>query len=159
MRAAAFHAAGEGLFSWASRDELEIHDVGPAMPDAVLSSSLQSRGVVCHGLLDASRVCGLLAESAFGLVVYPVEYVAKSSVFAAYCAHGVCPILISKRYTPTDGLVAGKHYLCDIPYATLSAATARVVGRTARMWYQPHGIAYHAATASRLLSVVGRGVR
>ena len=101
----------------------------------------------------------MLADSAFGVVVYAAEKLAKSSVFAAYCAHGVCPVLISPDCSKADGLESGNHYVAGIPLESIGEAERQKIGRAAWEWYQPHGTRSHAATLERLIEWTGTGAR
>ncbi|MBF7730506.1 hypothetical protein [Pseudomonas sp. N040] len=152
LREATYQAAGNSLFDWARREVLEIQDIGSAIKDAGLVESLRMNGVVQHGRLADSEISTLMEGARFGLLAYPVDYVAKSSVFAAYCAHGLCPLLLSDHYREVDGLTAGVHFSPGIPIPG-SAPDAEAVGRAAWAWYQPHGLARHANT---LLALIGQ---
>ena len=149
LRRATYQAAGESLFVWANQQGFELHDIGPAINDPLLAKSLNHAGVIEHGCLNAEDVSKQLADASFGVVVYPVNYVAKSGVFAAYCAHGVCPILISKSNVEADGLVAGHHYLTGMPDAKVNSNTT--VGQKAWEWYQPHNVLSHANTLANII--------
>ncbi|MBC7405386.1 MAG: hypothetical protein H7252_06855 [Cytophaga sp.] len=155
LRTAAYRAAGSVLFSWARERGFELHDIGPIINDPILSSALTNAGVVQHGRLEAAEVSKQLSNAMLGILAYPVDYVAKSSVFAAYCAHGVCPVLISKHYAPSDGLMAGTHYLAGLPLGATQHGMVRNIGSAAWNWYQPHRITAHVNTLKRLLSEVG----
>lgn len=151
VRISTYRAAGESLFSWAREQGFELHDIGPAIDDPVLSVSLRCAGVVQHGRLETAEVSRQLSDAMFGVLAYPVDYVAKSGVFAAYCAHGVCPVLISKRYEPTDGLVTGNHYLAGLPVGAIQHNIVQNIGSAAWDWYQPHRVMAHVNTLKRLL--------
>ena len=107
-----------------------------------------------HGQLPAVEVSALMSNALFGLVAYPANYVAKSSVFAAYCVHGLCPILLSRTYETVDGLAAGNHYL-TWPPEKFSLQTCSIVKDAAQHWYAPHSIEAHVA-AIRRFSLVPR---
>lgn len=155
LRMTTYRTAGAALFSWAREQGLEIHDIGPAINDSVISASLQDAGVVQHGRLDLAEVSKQLSDTMFGILAYPVDYVAKSGVFAAYCAHGMCPVLISKRYAPADGLVAGTHYFAGIPVGAKPNNVTRNIGAAAWNWYQLHNVKAHVDTIKHLLREVG----
>jgi hypothetical protein len=155
LRTSTYRAAGEALFSWAREQELELHDIGPPVDDPVLSASLQGAGVVQHGRLEPEEVSKQLSNALFGILAYPVDYVAKSGVFAAYCAHGMCPVLISKRHEPVDGLVTGNHYLAGLPVGAIQHSIVQNIGSASWDWYQPHRAMAHLATLKRLLREVG----
>ncbi len=143
LRQATYRAAGEALFAWAGRESLAVHDVGPLIEDACISALLRANGVAQHGRLEGHAVYRLLEDALFGIVSYPVEYVAKSGVFGAYCAHGICPVLFSQNYVPADGLLVGQHYLPGIPSEGIDIDKAALVGRAAWDWYQPHRLSCH----------------
>ncbi|MBC7489956.1 MAG: hypothetical protein H7240_08345 [Glaciimonas sp.] len=155
LRMATYRAVGEALFSWARDRGLELHDIGPAIDQPSISAILKRAGVIEHGRLESAEVSKILADAAFGILSYPVDYVAKSGVFAAYCAHGVCPILVSKHYAPSDRLMMGTHYLAGLPLGAIQHSMVRNIGSAAWNWYQPHRIIAHVDTLKRLLSEAG----
>lgn len=157
LRQSTYRAAGGSLFDWARKQGLEVHDIGPAIGDAGFVSELRRAGVIFRGRLAAEAVSRHLADAMFGVVAYPVEYVAKSTVFAAYCAHGICPVLISKRNVPVDGLVAGERYLAGIPNGVLQPSHIESIAAVAWAWYRPHRVMAHVETLKRLLKEVYAG--
>jgi len=152
LRQATYRRAGQVLFEWAAKTGLAIQDIGPCLPDGPLKAQLAAAGVTQHGPLPAEAVSVLLGQAMFGLVVYPVDYVAKSGVFAALCAHGVAPILLSDLYRPADGLVPGQHYLTGLAGALDDAST---IGEAAWTWYQGHTVADHAKALLTLIADQG----
>lgn len=156
LRQATYLAAGERLFSWAKRDSLQIHDIGAPLADTQLSDGLRASGVIFHGRLADHDVRRVMQEAAFGLLAYPIDYVAKSSVFAAYCAHGLCPVLISSSYGPADGLVSGVQYLAGIPRG-FGAPAARAIAQSALEWYRPHCLQGHLRALATLVKEASEG--
>ena len=150
LRLATYYSAGNGLFAWAKRQGLTIHDIGPLISDPVMSCRLAAEGVIVHGRLPETEVSRLLADAMFGLVVYPTEFVAKSGVFAAYCAHGICPVLISERYPKADGLVQNQHYLAGIHEMLNFLPTATSIGQAAWQWHHQHNVETHVQTVQKL---------
>lgn len=144
LRRATYLAAGLRLFVWARLHGIEIHDVGADLEDMRLSKLLQVERVVQHGRLVSNEVHDLLCSARFGLLSYPVDYVAKSGVFAAFCAHGLCPILLNRRYPPVDGLRPGVHYASDFPDCVNEEQVARI-SNAASNWYQTHNVDAHVA--------------
>ncbi|CAG0958838.1 hypothetical protein GEOBC_00612 [Geobacteraceae bacterium] len=150
LRRATYQAAGDRLFTWARQASLELHDIGAPIQDVRLNAAFQANRVVQHGRLADHEIRILMGNALFGLVAYPVEYVAKSSVFAAYCAHGLCPILFSEKYYVTDGLILGEHYLRDIPGAS-GLADYHSIRKAAWLWYQAHNLSRHQTTIKDLI--------
>jgi len=154
LRQATYQAAGDKLFAWARQAPLEIHDIGAPITDARIAETLRANGVIQQGCLVDEAVRAVMQDALFGLLAYPVEYVAKSSVFAAYCAHGICPLLISNNYGQADGLVVGSHYLPGVPDAW-DLLQAAAIGQAAWGWYQPHQLIKHADSIKRLAKLAG----
>lgn len=143
LREKTYRAAGDELFQWTKEQGLQIHDIGPTIADAELRRRLTQQGVIQHGRLDIKEISDLMMDAMFGVVTYPVEYVAKSGVFAAYCAHGICPLLISERYVPTDGLTENNQFL-PYPALTKHASDSVKIGKAAWHWYSQHDLNKHA---------------
>lgn len=126
-----------------------ITDIGaPAAPDVAGGIPVEARGTV-----TAEELGRVLSSSRCGVVVYPASFLAKSSIFAAYAAHGLVPLLLDKAHTTaSDGLVAGRHFL------RLSAegfepgdASPEEVASQAHAWYSGHTSAVHAEAVWRML--------
>lgn len=153
LRTVTYRAAGRELFQWAKRQSLEIHDVGSPVTDQQVMNALATNNVIQHGRLEADKISDLLRDALFGIIAYPVGYIAKSSVFAAYCAHGLCPVLLSKGRAPSDGLLAGQHYLLGVPTGIVDADKAQQTGEGAWGWYQSHTIACHGNALRHFLAL------
>lgn len=152
LRQATYKAAGDNLFEWAKQASLEVHDIGAPVSDVRLLEVLNRNGVVQHGRLEVQAVRRVMQDARYGVLTYPVEYVAKSGVFAANCAHGICPVLISNGYAQVDGLEARVHYLPGVPDVELMAM-AQDIGRKAWEWYQPHNVAKHVTILNSLVKL------
>lgn len=125
----------------------EVHDVGPA---ADAPPELAGRPVVRRGALAVAELRAELLAARAGALAYPPRFFPKSTVFAAYAAHGVAPIGLAgdTRGTLDEGLAAGHHFWTP---ATGDAATLSSIARAARAWYREHDAAHHAALYARLL--------
>jgi hypothetical protein len=122
-----------------------IYDVGPPLklPEAP-SSDIK---LVEMGFLSQAEISELLLTARVGCIDYAPfpGNLAKSSVFAAYCAHGVLPILTKYNPSEADGLDVDRHYLVlgnKLDDLDRSAAIAN----RAHEWYQSHTIAEIAKT-------------
>jgi hypothetical protein len=172
-------AWGEGLPALAGACERlgieEVVDVGPAAawpPPARVAGA----PVSAAGTLPAPAVGALLAESFAGFLAYPPPFLAKSTIFAAYCAHGALPVCAWPKggggdpgdsRDPADpgggdgGPHPGRHYW-RLPARDLSTrdparrasgpADPQAIADAARGWYGGHALARHAATYAELLS-------
>ncbi len=98
------------------------------------------------GPLPAAQASALFADSLAGYFSYPVPSLAKSTIFAAYCAHGMVPLTTPDNCQPNpDGLAAGTHFLAGIASPTPDLAVLARVASAAREWYDVHRLAVHAA--------------
>jgi len=150
LRAETYHAAGDALFDWVRRAGFELHDVGPPLAEPALAARLAEQGVVVHGRLEADEAARLLSASTYGVLAYPVDYAAKSGVFAAYCAHAICPVLLTRRSGVHDGLTL-QHYLPSVAAMTPDMPAAWRIGQAARAWYAPHAVKHHLASVRELM--------
>jgi hypothetical protein len=87
----------------------KILDIGPRRSPT--PTSLAGVPLISMGCVSPLAVSETLQHARFGFVAYPVEVLAKSSVFASYAAHGVIPIVLSQEAGPFDGLQAGRHFI------------------------------------------------
>ena len=142
------------IFKVAQRAGLRIHDIGPTIQDAALSQRMAREGVIVQGRLPAEQVSAAMLRAEYGVLVYPPDYAAKSGIFAAYAAHGVCPVMLWKNGTARDGFQPGTNYIdgFDALVGGKSSFDARRIGQAARKWYEPHSIDAQVATLKSLSS-------
>jgi len=156
LRSSAYQSAGERLFSWAGEQGLEIHDVGKEIREPAIAARMRRFGVIEHGFLAHSDASALLATARYGIVKHRAAELAKSSIFAAYCAHGVCPIVYSRDYRCADGLRPGRHYYPNLPAPEPPRFDSLQIGEAAWHWYGQHRLTQHGQTVATLLQEVGR---
>lgn len=91
------------------------------------------------GYVSAAEASKIMQESTLGIINYYDGYLAKSSIFAAYAAHGIGCILPQANRSEADGIIPGKHYLTssgasDFPdMSVLEQMALRL-----HAWYAPH---------------------
>lgn len=120
----------------------EVVDIGPPAEAPPRVGNVPVRAL---GVLPAGEVSELLRASIAGFVVYPEPFLAKSTIFAAYCAHGVLPVCIGDgRKGPDPGP----------PFWTPGSAPAdpQAIADRAHAWYAGHALDRQAATYRELLS-------
>ena len=149
LRATTYMRAGDGLFRWARSNGISIHDIGPPMPDPEINAVLGKNGVIRHGVLSSSNVGAVMADARFGVVAYPIDYIAKSGVFASYCAHGLCPIVMTEGMDTADGLAVNDQFLIRFPVGKALDASDPIA-LSAWRWYQAHRVAMHANAIASL---------
>jgi hypothetical protein len=116
-------------------------DVGPG---SARPPNIPGVAVSVLGSLAADEISAVLRGARYGLLYYPQEYLAKSSIFAAYASHAVVPIIPYAKPLISDGLVHGMHYIAVNPLQTGDELLERVSGQ-AFDWYQSHARIVHAA--------------
>jgi hypothetical protein len=116
-------------------------DIGPPLP---MPAAVEGIPVRPLGVLPAGEVSALLLRSAAGFIAYPPDFLAKSTIFAAYCAHGALPVCAWAR--PPAGLPIPCWSAGDDPAAVAAAAHA---------WYRGHSLERQAARFRDLLAEGG----
>lgn len=157
-------------------DQLALTDVIEAGTGRSTLTPTAGLPVRFAGALSQTEMSDLLLQCRFGLIDYPDDLLAKSSVFAAYAAHG-CSVINLRHGHPghgtghgastADGLSAGKHYLAASSAPGLAAQAAAMTGAPAsasnaaalqamadatRAWYGQHALVSQAAKLLRLAS-------
>lgn len=103
------------------------------------------------GQLQAEEVSALLRRSLAGFVAYPPPLLAKSTIFAAYCAHGVLPVCDWDR--PRREAGPPPPFWRPSPAAPSPDEIQGIAGR-ARAWYAGHTLERHAALYREILTCV-----
>jgi hypothetical protein len=112
------------------------------------------------GRLTPAQLSVLLQSQRFALIDYPSVHLGKSTVFAAYAAHG-CVVLNTAPPGPdADALQQGKHYLNLSQCRALELTTPfqNDIAAAARQWYATHTLAQQAALFLRILLPESRPV-
>ncbi|MBD0387508.1 MAG: glycosyltransferase family 1 protein [Nostoc sp. C3-bin3] len=129
----------------------EIWDVGPST--TLTLSTVNGVPVVELGERSAAEISGFLLKSLAGFFDYPCDYLAKSTIFAAYCAHGVLPVS-SRRSLPVDGIEMGKHYWMPDGQTKDSKELVELqaIADHAHAWYQTHNLSVQSKTFATLIA-------
>ncbi|MFB8791490.1 MAG: hypothetical protein U7123_22285 [Potamolinea sp.] len=128
----------------------EIADIGPSLDFEV--EPVQGIPVVSMGVKSAEQISYLLSNSVVGFFDYSTEYLAKSTIFAAYCAHQVIPVGVFYEGLNVDGLEAGKHYwLADRHQGSMNLLVGQLIANNAHAWYQTHNLSVQARTFANYL--------
>jgi hypothetical protein len=129
----------------------EIVDIG--LPTELSLSAIAGVPIIEMGELPPPKVSEILSHSLAGFFDYIPGYLAKSTIFAAYCAHGLLPI--SARYNPSDsdGIEQGKHYWVPEEPAT-GVEKLQAIANNAHAWYQDHQLSIQATMFAEQLSPI-----
>jgi hypothetical protein len=123
----------------------EIWDIGPG---EVAPPTLAGLPIRRLGALPAPEVSALLAGSAAGFLAYPLAFLGKSSVFAAYTAHGMLPICTGRPVATAEASPtaprAGAHFWDASASSPLPTDPAEIAA-AARSWYEEHSLGTQAA--------------
>ncbi len=118
----------------------EVHDVGG--PAGAVPERIGDAPVTKHGRMRSCEMSALLSQSMAGFVDYSAEFVGKSGVFAAYCAHRMLPVMPKDGRSEEDGIVSGKHYYSMAGSA--AQAELQCIADAAWSWYRGHTLERHA---------------
>lgn len=117
----------------------EILDIGTPVEHGV--SQVDGIPVKVIGRLPAHAVSAFLSDSIAGFFNYPADYLGKSTIFAAYCAHRMLPIGIHSTERHADGLRGGQHFwFVDKHDGSWSLAASQTIADHAYQWYQEHNL-------------------
>lgn len=103
--------------------------------------------VVRHGFMEASAVSALLSSCRMAYTAYSPEHFGKSTLMAAFAAHGLAVIVQGRQASLPDGLSDGINILNE---STISAegvpaaAKLEVLGTALRRWYDQHSLQRNA---------------
>ena len=133
----------------------EIVDIGPdcgAVPNLRVPC-------VQKGSLPADQFSREFLSCRAGFFSYPVPFLGKSGVFAAYAAHGLLPITHAANLEGSeDGLEPSQHFIVAAPSFAADDGTCSLVAGKAFNWYLAHGIALHAGAFAPLIAGAGTPV-
>lgn len=132
----------------------EIWDIGPSI--GLTLSLINQVPIVEMGERSASEIGEILSHSLAGFFCYPANFLAKSGIFAAYCAHGLLPVSSGCNALPADGIEPGKHYLIpdDKTINWKDLVEMQAIADNAYTWYHSHSLSVHTTTFTNYLAAV-----
>jgi len=121
----------------------EVIEVGSGEATPCNTAALKVRHL---GQMEPRDLGALLNGSAYGLIEYPPEYIGKSTVLAAYAAHGCVSLNVADIGIDSDGLQSGLHLVnltrdASIP---IDAQARETMATAARVWYAAHRLTLQA---------------
>jgi hypothetical protein len=119
----------------------EILDVGPECRQPAQVHGIPVKRV---GMLPVEEVPAVFSRARFGLLPHPWYNLAKSSVFAAYCAYGVVPVVAKPFPHEADGLAEGVQVVTPQTAACAGRPAWEDRSRAAWSWYRTHRLHVHA---------------
>jgi hypothetical protein len=111
--------------------------------------------VITCGQMSGPAVREILLDSIAGVIDYPADMLAKSTIFAAYCAHRMMPLVAGYGSADdSDGLVLGAQYQLVDDLRELDLSSAQRIADNAFDWYQTHRLAVHTQRLAAHLETV-----
>ncbi len=126
----------------------EIVDVGPATGLNV--KQIGATPLREAGKLSTEAIHELFSRSRLGFFNYNPEYLAKSTIFAAYCAYGLLPISATVSKQIYDGIIPGQHYW-SLGESEQSLQSPQSIADQAHQWYRSHSLSAQADCFAKLL--------
>lgn len=131
----------------------KIWDIGPSI-DLTLYP-VKDVPVVEIGSQPAGEISAILSNSLAGFIHHDPDFLAKSGIFAAYCAHGLLPVNTRSSVLQLNGIKSGEHYwVPDAQTTSLkNIVEAQTIATNAYSWYQTHNLTTQTKIfANQLLS-------
>jgi hypothetical protein len=133
----------------------EILDIGPEFEPPGEVDGIPVRRM---GVLAATEIARQFSRSTFGFLSYPRMPLAKSGVFAGYCAHGVVPVIARHFPGQVDGLEDGVHVLSPRTATAAQASGLEACSIASWRWYSGHRLHDHATIYARWLGESTDGI-
>jgi len=137
VRQRTYQAIGEHLFDWAQKNNFLIEDIGTKISNEALRQIFIKNNHLWkeYGRLSTVEIADHLQNASYGLVSYPINYITKSGIFAAYCAFGLCPVVLDKSM----GAYKTDIFLTQLPeHSTVELSLS--VGKNAWEYYRHFSI-------------------
>ncbi|MBD2437146.1 glycosyltransferase [Nostoc sp. FACHB-110] len=120
----------------------EIIDIGP--PITLPIAEINNIPIVSLGQQSMEKVSSILQESWVGFFHYPLDFLTRSTIYAAYCAHGVIPVGTSYYAwgKEQDGLEENQHYwlVDNHNHKQLTLSLGEAIAHNAHLWYHTHNL-------------------
>ena len=120
----------------------EIIDIGPELD---VPKELSGIPVKQLGMLPAADLAERLSRATYGFVSRRPDALAKSGVFAGYCAHGTIPLLAESFSAEVDGLKDGVHLFSPQTARSPQPSELERCSMAAWTWYTGHNLHVHAS--------------
>lgn len=120
-----------------------IYDVGYPCDLSTTEGQFKGIEIVPMGFQSNQVVSELMLTSRGGVLDYShfPKDLGKSTVFAAYAAHGLVPVLTDYNPSEADGVENNKHYLvADENLSSLDLSQLQQIADNAHRWYQDHNL-------------------
>jgi hypothetical protein len=118
----------------------EIYDIGHNSAEIVR----QIPGVKVNpmGILPATEISQIFGMAQVGFINYPIPYIAKSGIFAAYASHQLCSVFNRHNLGDNqDGIRLNEHYWAvGERRDSMDLDLAQSIANNAYQWYDRHNL-------------------
>jgi hypothetical protein len=130
----------------------EIYDIGHNSSEIV--RSIPAVKVNAMGVLPAAEIAQIFSNVRVGFINYSIPYVAKSTIFAAYCSHQLLSVFDNRNLgNNLDGIKLDRHYWSARNTSdSIDLDTAQSIANNAYQWYDLHNLNRVAIHFANLLS-------
>lgn len=146
-RTKAYSESGSKIKALCQKLEIEkIIDIGPSIELSL--SDLDGVSIKEMGKLPTEEIGQIFSDCRVGFLDYNPDFLAKSGIFAAYCAYGMLPVNAWSGGSSIDGIESGRHYWIAREHYrnTDSPNQIQAIADNARTWYQTHSLPLQAQT-------------
>ena len=116
----------------------EILDLGT--PTEQTPQSIGDVPILELGQLPAEKISEIMSSAIAGFLNYNPDFLAKSTIFAAYCAHGLLPISATGSSSVIDGITTGEHYWVLSKSELKDIEMMQVIANNAHSWYSANDL-------------------
>lgn len=122
----------------------KIIDIG--IPTGLPLSDLDGVRIKEKGKLAVSQIQEIFLNCRGGFLDYNPDFLAKSTIFAAYCSHGLLSICAKGSDLEIDGIESERHYLAaeKLIQNRVKIEEFQAIADTSYAWYQNHCLSFQA---------------
>jgi hypothetical protein len=121
----------------------KIIDVG--ISTELSLSNLDGIPIKEMGKLSINQIQEIFLNCYGGFLDYNPDFLAKSTIFAAYCAYGMLPISANFSDFSIDGIDPGRHYwMAGEHTSEKNLKQVQAIANNAHVWYQSHNLSSQA---------------
>ena len=128
----------------------EIIDLGTST--GIAPKSIGNVPILELGQQPAEKISDIMADAIAGFLNYNPNFLSKSSIFAAYCAHGLLPINVRGSDIPIDKIKLGEHYWISSKVELKDIERMQAIANNAHSWYFHHNLSNQSKEFSMLLA-------
>ncbi|TYQ23359.1 glycosyltransferase family 1 protein [Pseudanabaena sp. UWO311] len=121
-----------------SLDIQSILDLGT--PTGIEPQTIGNVPILELGMQPAEKISEIMADAIAGFLNYNPNFLSKSGIFAAYCAHGLLPINVRGSDIPIDKIKLGEHYWISSKVELKDIERMQAISNNAHAWYSSHNL-------------------